>query len=60
MARMIWFNARRPTFSEGAKLAMVRELNRSLARRLRQIREELYGADGIPTLAEAIGIPEET
>ena len=42
------------------KDVMVRDLNRSLARRLRMIRRELYGADGIPTLAEALGIPNET
>ena len=39
---------------------MVRDLNRSLARRLRMLRLELYGAHGIPALAEALGIPDET
>lgn len=39
---------------------MVRDLNQSLARRLRMLRKELYGEDGIPTLAEALGIPDET
>jgi hypothetical protein len=39
---------------------MVRDLNRTLARRLRILRKELFGADGIPTLAESLGIPDET
>jgi len=39
---------------------MVRDRNQTLARRLRMIRLELYGADGIPTLADALGIPDET
>ena len=41
-------------------MSMVRDLKRSLARRLRLIRRDLYGADGIPTLAEALGIPDQT
>ena len=39
---------------------MVRDLNRNLARRLRMLRRELYGTDGIPALAEALGIPDQT
>src|SRR5262245_16548657 len=32
----------------------------SLARRLRLVREELYGEDGVPRLVEALGIPAKT
>jgi hypothetical protein len=39
---------------------MVRDKNRSLALRLRAIREELFGEDGISTLATALGIPDQT
>jgi hypothetical protein len=39
---------------------MVRDKNRRLALRLRTIREELFGEDGIPTLARALGIPDQT
>ena len=41
-------------------MATVRDLNRNLARRLRMLRKELYGADGIPALAESLGIPDQT
>jgi hypothetical protein len=39
---------------------MVRDRQKKLATRLRQLREELYGGDGTWALAEAIGIPEAT
>src|SRR4051794_16087990 len=39
---------------------MVRDRQKKLAVRLRQLREELYGEDGTWTLAEAIGIPVAT
>ena len=39
---------------------MVRDRNQTLARRLRMIRLELYGAHGVPALAESLGIPDET
>jgi hypothetical protein len=48
------------TFNEGAKMATTHELNHTLARRLRQIREESFGEDGIPALADALGIPDRT
>lgn len=41
-------------------MAMVRDQHQHLARRLRVIRKEVYGDDGIPILAEALGIPEQT
>lgn len=41
-------------------MPMVRDLNLTLARRVRQIRLERFGPNGIPTLAEALGIPEQT
>jgi hypothetical protein len=41
-------------------MAMIRDRNRTLARRIREIREELYGEDGVPALAEALGIPART
>jgi hypothetical protein len=41
-------------------MAMTRDLNRSLAHRLRQVREDLYGECGVPILAEALGIPDRT
>lgn len=41
-------------------MVTIRDRNRTLARRLCQIRTELYGADGISALAEALGIPERT
>ena len=40
--------------------ATVRDLNSALARRVRQIRLECFGPDGVPALAEALGIPEQT
>jgi hypothetical protein len=41
-------------------LPMVHDSNRSLPRRIRQVRRELYGSDGVPALVEALGIPEQT
>jgi hypothetical protein len=41
-------------------MAATRDLNRSLADRLRAIREDLYGGCGVPILAEALGIPDRT
>ena len=41
-------------------MAMARDLNLTLARRVRQIRLECFGPDGVPALAEALGIPEQT
>jgi hypothetical protein len=32
----------------------------ALARRLRLVREELYGDGGVPRLAEALGVPTKT
>jgi hypothetical protein len=34
--------------------------NGILAYRLREVREEVYGVDGIPALARALGVPELT
>jgi hypothetical protein len=39
---------------------MVRDLNRTLARRVRKVRQELYGRNGKAALAHALGIPEQT
>jgi len=41
-------------------MAIVRDLNRNLARRLRMIRMELYGAHGVPSFADSLGIPDQT
>jgi hypothetical protein len=41
-------------------MATIRDLNQSLADRLRQIRVELYGENGVPILAEVLGIPDRT
>lgn len=35
-------------------------LKSNLARRVREVREELYGAHGGPLLAEALGLPYRT
>jgi hypothetical protein len=45
---------------EGAKTPMVRDLNPTLARRVRKVRLELYGPNGKAALAHALGIPEQT
>jgi hypothetical protein len=47
------------TIQGGAKMAIVRDQHRRLARRLREIREDVYGDDGIPILAKALGIPDQ-
>ena len=36
------------------------EAQAALARRIRQVRRELYGAHGGPRLAEALGLPPRT
>jgi hypothetical protein len=41
-------------------MTKVRSQNGILGLRLRAIREEVYGEDGISTLARALGIPERT
>ena len=41
-------------------MTQVREQNGKISRRIREIREELYGEDGIPALAEILEIPEAT
>jgi hypothetical protein len=60
VASVVWFNTSCPIFNEGVKMAMVRDLNLTIARRVRVIRLELFGPHGVPTLAEALGIPEQT
>lgn len=32
----------------------------AMARRVREVRQELYGETGVPTLAEALGLPPRT
>jgi hypothetical protein len=41
-------------------MTMIRELNQTLASRLREVRVECYGPPGIAALATALGIPEQT
>ncbi len=51
---------RRPEF--GAALIELKTMNKKalLARRIREIRLELYGENGLPTLAQSLKVPAET